>query len=294
LVFNRPELTKRVFEIIRKIKPTKLFIAADGPRLDREGEIEKCEEVRKIATQIDWDCELITLFRDENLGCGKAVSQGISWFFEHVEEGIILEDDCLPDLSFFRFCEELLAYYRNDDIIMSISGSNILGYPYKKNEQSYFFGHGGIWGWATWKRAWAKYDFKMHQWSNPLIKKLLQEGLQSKEWYDYYFQMFDATYKGELDTWDIQWLYTILISKGLCINPSVNLVKNIGFGDFATHTIDSTNILAKLSSENMKFPLKHSVNKKTDGLFLHLIYEKLHPNQIKSSLIRRLFNLLIK
>ena len=148
LVFNRPETTRQVFEAIRTAKPPRLYIAADGPRLEREGERASCEEVRKIALEVDWECDVNTLFRVENLGCKRGPSEGISWFFEHEDEGIILEDDCLPDQSFFSFCEELLERYRNDTRIMAISGNNFQ-HGRKRTEYSYYFSryfHG--WGWT--------------------------------------------------------------------------------------------------------------------------------------------------
>jgi threonyl-tRNA synthetase len=176
LVFKRPDTTERVFEQIRSIRPAFLYLAADGPRNDKSGEKETCKKVREIVlSNIDWECEVNTLFRDENLGCGKAVSQAITWFFEHEEEGIILEDDCLPDASFFQYCAELLKKYRTEEKVMTISGSNLLGYPWKVNGQSYFWGQGGIWGWATWKRAWSLYDFKMQRWEEDKIKRQIQQ-----------------------------------------------------------------------------------------------------------------------
>ena len=151
LIFNRPEVTFAVFEQIQKIQPKYLFIAADGPRNYKENEL--CKATRDVVQKIDWDCELKTLFRNENLGCAKNVSSAIKWFFDHVEKGIILEDDCYPDLSFFSFCEELLNYYDNNDRIMAISGFNAqLGI--KRTKHSYFFAEIPlVWGWATWRKA---------------------------------------------------------------------------------------------------------------------------------------------
>jgi hypothetical protein len=156
-----------VFERIRAIKPHKLFIAADGPRLDRSAEIEKCLQAREIISQIDWQCELKTLFKAENSGPFWGPVSAISWFFKEVEEGIILEDDCLPDLSFFTFCEQLLEYYRNETKIMHISGSNFQ-FGQKHGKDSYYFSkYTHVWGWATWKRAWQHYfDMRKEIWKN--------------------------------------------------------------------------------------------------------------------------------
>ena len=268
LVFNRPTTTKKVFNQIRKIKPAFLYIAADGPRKEKEGEQENCDRVRKIVTNIDWPCEVKTLFRDENLGCGRAVSQAISWFFEDVEEGIILEDDCLPDVSFFPYCSQLLERYRHDKRIFSISGSNLLGTAWKAQEHSYFWALPGIWGWATWRRAWKFYDFKMTGWEEPEIQDHIREGLVTKGWYNFYYPMFEATFKGRIDTWDVQWLFTTLINSGLAANPAVNLVRNLGFGRLGTNTGDKNNPIALLTTHSLNFPLKHPLHFLTDIEYL--------------------------
>jgi hypothetical protein len=164
LVFNRPDTTRDVFQTIRRARPPRLCVAAYGPRQDRQGERERCESVREIATDIDWPCELHTLFRTTNLGSEMAVSGGISWFFQHEAEGIILEDDVLPDPTFFRFCGELLERYRLEAKVMMISGNYLLG-PKQRPATSYYFSrYTHIWGWASWRRAWSRYDRAMSQW----------------------------------------------------------------------------------------------------------------------------------
>ena len=291
LVFNRPDTTKLVFEKIKEAKPQKLYIAADGPRKEKEGEAEKAAEVRKICSDINWNCEVHTLYRDTNLGCGKAVSEAITWFFEQEEEGIILEDDCLPDISFFRFCSELLVRYRDEEKVMSISGTNLLNYPWRVPEQSYFWGLGGIWGWATWKRAWDKYDYTIKGWGNDSVKKQLETALYSEEWFKFYYPMFDASFNGTLDTWDIQWLYTILINGGLSINPEVNLVKNIGFGSDSTHTRNTESSLASITINTISFPLMHPNHRIVDVKQLNLMYKVIQPIPIlQKSLPKRILN----
>ncbi|TFF40874.1 glycosyltransferase family 2 protein [Mucilaginibacter psychrotolerans] len=272
LVFNRPELTQQVFDVIRQVKPTQLYIAADGPRVANPVDALLCAQVRTIVNEIDWHCEVKTLFRDENLGCKTAVSRAIDWFFDHVEEGIILEDDCLPDRTFFPYCTELLSRYRDDDSVMSVSGSNLLGKPWKYDKQSYFFAHGGIWGWATWKRAWKLYDEAMKDWPRSETKKVIRENIQTKGWYDFYLPMFEASHNGTLDTWDIQWFYTILINNGLAINPAVNLVRNIGFAS-GTHLNSDDNAIARLESRAIAFPLVAPTQEKADIAYLKLIYQ---------------------
>lgn len=293
LVFNRPSNTKKVFDAIRQYKPARLFIAADGPRATIPGEFELCREVRQqVLNAVDWPCEVKTLFRENNLGCGKAVSSAISWFFKEVEEGIILEDDCLPDFTFFPFCEEMLRRYREDPRVMSISGSNLLGRAWKADRQSYFWGHGGIWGWATWRRAWALYDGEMRDWSNNSTRAKIKAGLKTRNWYNYYYGMFDATYRKVLDTWDVQWFYSILVHGGLSINPSVNLVKNIGFGG-GTHTQSTNTFLAGLPLDAIKFPLKHPRDQVVDITYLRLSYKEITAHN-NPSLFHRVTGKLLK
>ena len=256
LVFNRPEATKEVFEAIRKNKPKKLYIAADGPRENKEGEIRLCNDTRAITEQIDWDCDIKTLFRDKNLGCKIAVSSAIDWFFDNEEEGIILEDDCLPHETFFPYCEELLATYRDDKRVMMISGLNVLGefdHPY-----SYLFSKiGAIWGWATWKRAWDLYDVELKNFPKAKEEKLLHGILTETEQATARENICELVMNGKINTWDYQWTFSRLIHSGLSIVPSQNLIQNIGFDDNATHT--SNPELEKLYPEfgQFNFPTVH-------------------------------------
>lgn len=161
LIFNRLDTASRVFEAIREARPFRLYIAADGPRLHKLGELEACISVRRLVTQIDWPCEIHTLFREQNLGCARAVKEAIDWFFEHEEEGIILEDDCLPRPEFFSFCSEMLDRWRNNKEIMMISGTNYLFGKISSSYDYYFSHFAAIWGWATWKRAWTQLDLSI-------------------------------------------------------------------------------------------------------------------------------------
>jgi hypothetical protein len=253
LIFNRPELTELVFREIRRVQPVRLFVAADGPR--NEAERILCARTRGIIKQIDWDCEVQTLFRDENLGCKKAVSDAIHWFFEQAEEGIILEDDTLPSHSFFHYCRELLEQYRNDERIMHISGENPLDHPV--SHDSYYFSKiEHCWGWATWKRAWRHFDIGMHTLDgfieNDILSSIFFTDSQKKYWKD----IFVKVKNGAIDSWAYIWTYTIFCNSGLCINSNINLVSNIGFGNTATHTKETFPFSARTSFE-IETPLRH-------------------------------------
>lgn len=226
LVFNRPDTTKQVFEAIRQAKPPRLYVAADGPRSNREGEVQRVAQVRQIATAVDWPCEVKTLFRHENLGCKYAVSEAITWFFEYEEQGIILEDDCLPSMDFFRFTEDMLKRYSTETRVMMVTGTNYLS---GKIDQPYFFSeHFIIWGWATWKRAWALYDVEMKLWTDERIRRELSRKYTNKWAFKHFELTFDSLNEGYIDTWDIQWVFAGTINECLCVTPNKNLISNIG------------------------------------------------------------------
>ena len=262
IVFNRIEPTKQVFAKIKEIAPKQLFIAMDGPRKNVTGEVEKCQEVQNwVLSQINWSCELNTLIRKENLGCGKGPAEAISWFFDQVEMGIILEDDCLPNDSFFKFMEELLIRYKNDNRIMQISGTNRLGkYQYKDSNQSYYFAnYASEWGWGTWKRAWKLYDFDISAWEDPNVKKIIQQTFEySQQSSKVIPNIFDKTYKNPTVTWwDYQWGFIKNINNGLSIVPAKNLISNIGFGEDATHTFNINSRFNNIAVQEITFPLQH-------------------------------------
>ena len=238
LVFNRLDTTKQVFEAIRKAKPPRLYIAADGPRETKEGEKEKVEKVRQyVLENIDWNCEVKTLFRKKNLGCKIAVSSAITWFFENEEQGIILEDDCLPSQSFFWYCEELLNKYKDDMRIWHISGNNFHFGWQRDKDYSYYFGgiYGSIWGWATWRSRWKYYDVEMKDYNELKTKKYLENCYDGSIAVKHRIREFESIKNG-LDTWDFQWVYCRWKNNGLTIIPNINLVKNLGFGKEATYS----------------------------------------------------------
>ena len=260
IIFNRPETTEKVFIEIAKARPQKLLVISDGPRVNRPGEELRVAEARSIINRVDWPCEVFCDFSDINLGCKVRVSSGLDWAFELVSEAIILEDDCLPDPTFFRFCEELLAEYREDKRIGMISGDNFqFGRLY--NEDSYYFSkYMHIWGWATWKDRWVNsYDVNMTDWPIARDSDRLSKIFENKRETNFWTSIFDKVYRGKIDTWDYQWAYANWIRNRCSVLPSVNLISNIGFGADATHTIRNSH-LANLPTKSLSFPLTHPKN----------------------------------
>lgn len=233
LAFNRPLITQKVLEAIAGYAPQRLYVAIDGPRAGHAGDAVNCPLVKQVVEA--WEAahpatRVIKLYRPANLGCGKAVSGAISWFFEQEEMGIVLEDDCLPGKSFFPFCELLLHHYRHEEQVMHIGGSNLLNGGRPVDSTYYFSKYPHIWGWASWRRAWQKYQFDM-----PRFEQLLQLP-EFRHYYD--SEVFIKTKSGEVDTWDSQWVYSVLVNRGLAILPKNNLVKNLGFDEHAgTHLV---------------------------------------------------------
>lgn len=257
IVFNRPEHTETVLQRIAQVRPSRLLVVADGPRADRPGEAATCQKVREIATRVDWPCEILTNFSDANLGCRRRVISGLNWAFEQVEEAIILEDDVVPDVSFFRFCDEMLARFRCDSRISMIAGLNLVE-DHPHSQWSYYGSQRmHIWGWATWRRSWATYDEHLRDW--PAIKAagFMQELFPLPAQCRFWTRIFDQMHNGTgPDTWDYQWAYTNLVHGRLSITPRVNLIENIGFGPGATHT-HRLEDGPSVASGTLSFPLIH-------------------------------------
>lgn len=255
LIFNRPDTTRQVFEEIRKARPPRLYIAADGPRENRMGEKERCEETRAIALNIDWDCEIKTLFRDVNLGCGKAVSEAITWFFYNEPEGIIIEDDIIPHPEFFLFCDEMLEKYRNDESIQLITGRNSFFDGYSSEYSYYMSSYFHIWGWASWRRVWRTYNFDASKLSREVFLKNISHRIP-KEGVSYWSKVFDIMSNHQCDTWDYQLYFNQILHNRYSIIPYTNLTRNIGFGIDATHTAIENSEQEKHEGKPI-YPLKH-------------------------------------
>lgn len=257
IIFKRPDTTRLVFEAIRKAKPPKLLVIADGPRPNHADDQDKCATTRAIIDSVDWECEVLRNYSSVNLGCGKRPATGITWVFQQVEEAIILEDDCVPHPTFFRFCEEMLQRYRTDQRVMNISGNNFqLGH--NPTAYSYYFSiYNHIWGWASWRRAWQMYDYEMKSWPQVASTSFIESLVPKKENAAYWRKAFNlAAEDANKNFWDYQWVYACWINHGLSVTPSVNLVSNIGFGPEATHTTKASKIL-NMSVVAMNFPIVH-------------------------------------
>lgn len=281
LVFNRPDPTFKVFETIRNARPERLYIAGDGPRTNRPGEAESCAQVRRVVERVDWPCQVQTFFREQNVGCRRAVSEAITWFFECEEEGIILEDDCLPSPDFFRFCGEALGTYRSEPRVMHIGGHVLLEAPVK--EDLFFSRLVPIWGWATWRRAWNDFDTDMSR-----IDEL--DKLPLREWYGSQAtnvrKAIRRIHDDKVDAWGARWALSVLVNDGLSVVPRSNLISNIGFGKDATHTkVDSH--LANQPLRELGAVLTRKTNMSSDAAYDEAYLKIMNR---KSNLGKRLIN----
>ena len=288
IIFNRPKQTKILFEAIRQIQPKYLFVAADGARENNTNDEINSTECREIVKTIDWDCEVQYLFREKNLGCKLAVSGAINWFFENVEQGIILEDDCLPNTSFFSFCEELLLKYKNNQQVMHIGGTNFQARKMQAADSYYFSKIVHVWGWATWKRAWQLYDIEMNNFSPTLLQQWFQQYQFPQTSFSYWLEAFTKSKNNLINTWDYQWTYNVWKNNGICITPTVNLVSNIGFDDNATHTSTQANQYASLPVFEIRVlhhPNSIAINFEADNFIFNSWYRK---RNIRERIIKRI------
>ncbi len=251
LIFNRPLTTHQVFQEVQRARPPRLYIAADGPRRDKESDIELCRKTRDIVKEINWNCEVNTLFRDVNLGCKLAVSSAISWFFENEEKGIILEDDCFPHPTFFDFCETMLDRYNDDKRIVHIGGANFQNGIKYGNGDYYFSNLTHVWGWASWRRVWSNYDITMANWPQFKKENHLISLFRSQKIVANLERAFDRTFSNNIDTWDYQYFFSNLCQNGMSIIPNVNLISNIGYTADATHVAAKNDRYANIPLESI-------------------------------------------
>jgi hypothetical protein len=252
-------MTARVLGAIRQVKPTQLLVVADGPRPNRPDDDEACAATRDMIERVDWDCRVIKHYSDVNLGCGRRPGTGITWAFEQVDEAIILEDDCVPHSTFFRFCGELLDRYRYDERVMHIAGSIYRAEPIPTNHSYVFSQFNSAWGWATWRRAWRHFDASVRLWTQLRDTTWLADLVEDDFAVRYWSRVYETAYArdGEVSYWDHQWTFACWANSGLSIAPRVNLVSNIGCGPEGTHTLRADDPTANVAAAEMTFPLKH-------------------------------------
>ena len=258
IIYCRPSTTEKVFEKIRAAQPPRLYLIADGPKSSEQNSV--CQQTRAIVESgIDWNCQLHRVYSKENLGCARRIQSGLDFVFKYEEQAIILEDDTLPDFTFFRFCEELLERYKDSESVFHICGMNMFPELLLKEDSYCFSSINNIWGWATWARAWNNFDLQMKEWENEDKEKFLENWCVTKSFRKGMKKMFDI-HCNNYDpwTWDYQWIYACWKNNGVAVLPSRNLVSNIGIGPSATHTISESPIsLYPNFLQSMNFPLSH-------------------------------------
>lgn len=257
IVFNRPEITRQSFAVIREQRPKQLFIIADGPRESHESDLVKCAEVRDIVDNVDWDCEVHHNYAEQNMGLKNRVSSGLDWVFNQVEEAMILEDDCIAHPDFFSFCNALLERYREENKVAVITGNNFQQGRWRGEASYYFSKYNHCWGWATWRRSWQKYDGDLTFWPEWKTTDDYMAKLPSVSERRYWGQIFDKVKAKKIDSWAYPWTASVWHYGGLTASPNVNLVSNIGFGEDATHTKDKGSASSRISVDSLSHSLVH-------------------------------------
>jgi hypothetical protein len=283
IIFNRPDKAQKMVDALRAIKPPVLYIAADGPRLHKPNDAALCSATRDAVKTIDWPCTVYTNFQESNLGCKRGVSTAISWFFTHVDAGIILEDDCIPTASFFRYASELLELYK-DSTVMHINGTT---FNDTYDTSSYYVSKIPlVWGWATWRRAWNHYDITMEKLPATTREMAARNEFGRGRYRAYWMSLCKHILKANIDTWDAQWVHTILSTNGVCLTPKNNLILNIGFDADATHTTES--VAFARSHETLHFPLTHpdtlTVNQSADAVTMDIAFTNTWQKKLRYSL----------
>lgn len=288
LIFNRPDTTEQLFEALKHIQPTKIYIAADGARPNVSGEFELCEQTKAIFEKINWECKIEKLYRDINLGCCNAVKGAIDWFFEHEEMGIILEDDCIPTKSFFTFSECMLKRYSSQEQLMMIGGLSLFKNDFNYPNDYYFSSFSAIWGWASWRRAWNKMDLVVKPEDVVYFNKIQNETIRKS-----YVDTLYAVIENKINTWDVQWMLSILKNDGVCINPIKNQIRNIGFT--GTHSEQKVSLSQNLpvyniDSNHLKHPINTEIDKPTEYKHQLLIERVINNDHKQPNLLIRVIN----
>ena len=252
--FNRPDTTEQVFEQIRAAEPPELYLVADGPRPGHPDDKENCEAVRTVLEDVDWDCEVNRLYRETNVGLPESVSTGLDWVFDQVPEAIILEDDTVPNMDFFRFCETMLDRYRGDPRVMMVNGTNRLGTWRDHNQTHHFVTWQDVWGWATWRDAWDEHDPDIEAWGDPEVRDRIADHVADTERADYHADLFDSLYDGQVTGWSRAWRFALFRNGAVSVVPARNLITNIGFDDRGHYATNPDSPLANLPRHDFEGP----------------------------------------
>lgn len=277
IIFNRPETTMRVFSAIRQARPSRLFVIADGPRTTEEGL--RCAAARAETETVDWPCKVQRNYSEVNLGNRGRTFSGLDWLFSHTDRAIILEDDCLPNQSFFRYCTELLERHAQNEKVFNISGVNHLS-PSPPYPTSYWFSPiAEIWGFATWARAWKQVDPKMSEWERRRETTWLTEKIGDADIAEFYARKFDKyyfdAYHGRTG-WSFAYRYSMLTADAYDARPAVNMITNIGHGAGATNT-KTDSPWANFPLAAMEFPLRHPLRIEPDISRERLLFQQYDP-----------------
>lgn len=282
-VYNRPETTKQVFEMIKRYQPKQLFLVSDGPKSDLL-DSEKVRLVRSILQGVNWPCQVYQRYRESNLSCRHSIVEGLRWVFKEVESCIILEDDCLPSLSFFDYCSILLDHYFLDEKVMSVSGYEHHEIKLSSGQSYAFSKYPSIWGWATWRRAIKDFDDTVSDWDESKHFSHLLNYLGNEKYANYWAYMLNEAKRGA-DHWDYAWAYHCWRQGGLAIRPAYSMIQNIGFGLEATHTREIDHPISKQVAQDLQFPLRHpaekTIDQKRESKMENLFYSGIRRRQIQ-------------
>lgn len=278
IIFKRHASLVAQIDILRSIRPVKLYVFADGP--SHADDVADCTQARSALQYIDWPCNLHTRFLDTNLGCGKGPAAAMDWFFANETEGIILEDDLLPYPDFFRFCAEMLERFRDDERVMDVCGTNRLG-RWGNGDQSYYYSQwGSSCGWATWRRAWRNFDYTVRSWADLRIRFVTRDVYRHPLHYAFFARILDQTFRGgsHVSWWDYQWAFAKNLNNGLSIVPATNLVHNVGCDRHSNHDRDPAHTIAAPNDpEGIGFPLRHPPYIRPDRDFDDALLKKAIP-----------------